>query len=696
MKKKIFIFFIFHLFDLSFTFILNWNIKNSSIDLTPSEDSPTFKTIYENSFYDESAKTGFHAVLNKSITKINSEIKDQNYFRMLDNEINNATNWTDIDKTYFIYGIGHFVCPKGKNFLNQYNNEELIEFRPPNFKGVDNWELICFFQNILDGNVNYKWIFQGFLNFQNETALYGKVFNNNSYKWIGNEINRGLFDFLKSSELIAQQKYNMYALVLRTKGIYLYNYHMQIWNNGGWNHGDEKGDFFLDYRSNEMKAYFDQDSKIFYWMTSNGTTDEFRSGFSTKEINLNTTNINYEVKINSISPFIFLNEVNIIKLQLMRNTRFIYYEISEKKYNNVIYRGVIDIEINQIILNTNEKFKKFEPLTNYSIFAIKDNNAYEICFIKYNNACVKRCPSDKKIFVLNNIDGNHCESTCEKYILKPNDVCTDYCNNTIYSSINDDNKKICGFCKDLNPLKPYKIINENECYEEQPNKTYIFNKKYYLLDYCSDNCKKCSSSEICDECEDGYSKINGKCGKCYDNCETCINFNGNDDIQNCTKCKKNLFFFNETGEGNCIDNCPNGTYNEIDICSKCHENCKTCKEGPKDNNENCETCEDDKYLIKAKDYGSNCVKECPNGTNIINISDIFFCINPEDPNKEEDEEKGEGKDSLLSYIYIIFFGVCLFIMTICIYKHICSNKKNDNELINQIHTELQENNKLMD
>ena len=30
------------------------------------------------------------------------------------------------------------------------------------------------------------------------------------------------------------------------------------------------------------------------------------------------------------------------------------------------------------------------------------------------------------------------------------------------------------------------------------------------------------------------------------------------------------------------------------------------------------------------------------------------------------------------------------------YKNICSNKKNGNELIAQIHTELQENNKLID
>ena len=128
----------------------------------------------------------------------------------------------------------------------------------------------------------------------------------------------------------------MYVLALRTEdddkyGIYLYNYHFHIWNNGGWEHGDKIGKTFLDYMSNDMKAYFSHESNYFYWMTSNGTTDEFRSGFSTKKIDLTIDNIDYQTKKSEISPLIFLNEVKLDKLELMRNTRFIYYEVSEKK-----------------------------------------------------------------------------------------------------------------------------------------------------------------------------------------------------------------------------------------------------------------------------------------------------------------------------------------------------------------------------
>ena len=684
MKIKNFIFIIFHLFDLSFTLIPIWDIKYTSIVWTPSEGSSKVITIYEQSAY------YLHAILTKNITKTNSQIKDQNYIKMLDSEINNKTDWTDIDQSYFVNKVGHFVCPTGKNFLNQYNKENLFEMIPTDFTEVDDWDLICFYIDITnEGGENWKWIFQGFST--NATSkIYGKQLNGNG-NWIVNEIaTKGLFDFIWGTELVEPQKYNFYALVLRSKGIHLNNYHPQIYG-GGWNRGDYKGSILIDYTSNIMQAYFDQDTKVFYWMASNGTTDEFRSGYSTEALDLKVDKLNWGTKNNTDSPFIFLNDVNIIKLKLLRNTRFIYYELSDKKDSNIIYKGIIDIEINQIILNTNENFKKFEPLTNYSIFAIKDNKAYEICFIKDGEKCVKKCQSNTT-FVLNNIDGNHCEKTCQKFRFLSNNVCSDYCNNTFYDYIpGSDNIKMCGLCKDLNPSKPYKIINKEGCLEKKPNNTYIYNEKYYLLDNCSTNCKKCSNRGKCDECEDGYSMINGKCGKCHKNCQICSKFNGNDTNQYCTKCKENLYFLSENRQGNCIEYCPNGTYINTDICSKCHKNCETCQEGPKEDDERCKTCKDKKYLIDADDFGSNCTQECPNGTIITNKSDIFYCTKPGNPERNNEKEKEKEKDKLISYIYIISIGVCLLILTICIYKNICGNKKKDNEMITQIHTELQEN-----
>ena len=209
-----------NLFDLSFTFIPIWDIKKSSIDLTPQEGSSKIITIYENT------ADNLHAVLTKNITKINSEIKDQNYIKMLDKEINNKTNWKDIDQSYYIGGVGHFVCPKGRNYLHQYDNQKLIEIKPDGYSEAEDWELICFFQNVKDGNNDYKWLFQGFLNIKREISLYGKAFNGGN--WVGSNIKNGLFDILKSSDLIDNQKYNMYALALRTEkddkyGIYFFS-----------------------------------------------------------------------------------------------------------------------------------------------------------------------------------------------------------------------------------------------------------------------------------------------------------------------------------------------------------------------------------------------------------------------------------------------------------------------------------------
>ncbi|MBO6195110.1 MAG: hypothetical protein J6O56_02045, partial [Bacilli bacterium] len=74
----------------------------------------------------------------------------------------------------------------------------------------------------------------------------------------------------------------------------------------------------------------------------------------------------------------------------------------------------------------------------------------------------------------------------------------------------------------------------------------------------------------------------------------------------------NYYNYNRTG---CLDTVPDGYYcnsTEDKTIDKCHENCKTCSEGPTDNNNNCLTCPDTgkEYF----DFG-NCLSfsECSNG-----------------------------------------------------------------------------------
>ena len=94
--------------------------KSSSIVLLTS-DSKLF-IIYENN------QTDFHALLTKEIKNNNQGFTSQNYILMKDREINQPTLWEDIHYSYYNSNVGHFICPKGKFFLNQYQKHEFISY----------------------------------------------------------------------------------------------------------------------------------------------------------------------------------------------------------------------------------------------------------------------------------------------------------------------------------------------------------------------------------------------------------------------------------------------------------------------------------------------------------------------------------------------------------------------------------------
>ena len=686
MKFLSFIFILLELINLSLLLIPNWNLKYSSVDLLPDGSSKNDIIIYDYNYNGASYDRNFHAVLTKNITRSDSNIINaQNYFIMTINNKQSIdkTNWEDIESSYFIQGTGHFVCPKGSNFIHQYKDQQLIEIKPNGFPSTDNdWELICYNQ------YRKNWMFQGFLNSKSKIPLFGKYLTNyydsNRNVWRYKNVDEGIFDFLWTTEETGSstQKFNMFALVRLYKNITLRNYEIQCHEDNDMGVGG-LNENLIDYKSTYMHAYFDHRSKLFFWMVSNDT-DEFRSGYSTEPIDIKGKNVNVGKINNIVSPFLFIKKMDIINLNMIRNSRFVIYEVSDE--NKEIYKGIIDIELNQIIFHTNEKFRNFTPLTNHSIFALTDTKAYEICFIKDNNGkCLERCPSGQK-FVLNNKEGNHCANDCYNFTLIPKEICSDYCNNTIYSFKN----KNCGLCKDIDSENQYKIMDQEGCVKEKPNNTYIFNEKYKLLKNCSEHCINCIDSEICNECEEGYELDNYKCKKiekCYDNCKKCTRHSEDENNQHCTECNQTFYYFNKNGVGNCLKECPDEYYINNINCSKCHENCSTCSNGPEDingtENENCNSCKTG-YLLEAEGGFKNCVEECPNGTY---ISDNKFC-------KEIIPDK--DKESLLSFAYIIFIGFCLFIATICIYKNICNNKTKDNELINRIHKELEDNNRLID
>ena len=643
MKIYLILFIFLGLIYNSFLLIPIWDLKSSSINLvSPIKDKAKIK-IYDKDVYN------CHTKLTKEIT-LNEEI---NYIK-IDDDFKIKTEWDDIESSYYFDGAGTFICPKGRYFMNEFNGKEFIEKKPENFNDGDNeWELICYY--------NRGWMFQGFLNRKTITKLYTLRIDYKLIYWKSFEIENGLFDFIWTTDSY-EDIYYMIALLLKGSMIYLERKPIKISGDDEIKIRKASVSKPLYYNSTYTHAYFDKEN-LFYWMSSN-TTKDFKSGYSTKKADVWYSSLDYDIQMNDKSPFYFLKNVTINKLNMIRNTRFVYYEIIYNQTINEIYRGIIDIVLNKIIFNTNEHLTKFKVLTNYSMLAYINESVYEICAIKDidRDKCIKKCPYDTEL-VLDTEKGNYCSSTknCDNYILKPYDICIKECNTMYFASYND----ICGLCKDLFPdSKEFKVINKSECLESKPNNTFYINEELKIVQYCSSNCKYCSNFEQCLECEDNYKLEDGKCFPkiCFFSCQECFKMSIDENDQQCRSCKKNFYYLEE--KLNCLSKCPDGYFANDSYCSKCHPNCVTCKKGPEEFedeiNENCESCQSNKYLIKAKGYPRNCVIECPNGTN---ISDNMNCKFPRNT-----------RDIILSYVFIIFTILLLIILFFFMYRMICCQK----------------------
>jgi hypothetical protein len=151
--------------------------------------------------------------------------------------------------------------------------------------------------------------------------------------------------------------------------------------------------------------YFYKETSIFYYMLYNNVFD-FTSGYSLNEIGKEISS-NEDIKIyaNSESPLKIFGESEIYYLKFIRNTRFAYYKI--KASNAIIYHGILDIKLNKIIFNTNDYIKEFRPLTNYSMLAITNDSAYEICASIQDGKCIEECEEGQEL-IINYEKGNYC------------------------------------------------------------------------------------------------------------------------------------------------------------------------------------------------------------------------------------------------------------------------------------------------
>ena len=572
-----------------------WNFTNSVTNLFLNNSEYSY-TICNKKWHETTL------TLTKTIQK-GTTIVEQNYVK-INNEEELNVDWENIESFYYFDKIG-YICPSGKNNLTIYKDKKLKSVNNHLLSGnINDWDLKCYYQE------RGHYIFLFYLNTYNKGLLYFYKIKSDEIKKVNDNDFHGFFDFIWVSKYIGNYQYNMVWIVHNETYINLqqnlvtidFNYNIYTNLQGLIPLNDE-----LKY----IKANFTNDNYLYYI-----TYDEsnYYSGYSKEKINVDSDLTKISFNKNNNFPLEFVNNFTIKSIDFIRQTKYVYYTIELNQTTNqksVIYYGIIDIINNKVLFNTNEEIKSIKPFSSNSLLIITNSSAYKLCtFTKgEDNNCINECTTGELILDTekSNYCGNKTEKYCENFILKPNNICVLYCNDSIYKI----EKNSCYLCKDMNESKtPYKIFNESNCIENKPENTYFLYEKLKILKYCHDSCKSCSGDKEneCLTCNEGYKLENGKCIKnnCYETCIDCKNISTDEKEQNCTSCKNNKLF--QEDKGNCIDKCLNGYYEKDKYCKNCYEDCETCNKGGNETINNCTTCKDNTKLLQ-EDNG-NCIDKC--------------------------------------------------------------------------------------
>ena len=563
-----------------FSIVPTWNFEKSAINLFSGSNVHSY-AICDRYMYKMSLK------LQKTFTKEGTNIKQKNILYIDNNEIGEVF-WEDIESFYNISNT-YYICPKGKEILTIYNStqQKLTELWPDDFNiEDDNWDLQCYYQE------KEKKMFVAFIN--KHPIIYTLNVENNTNTW-GSKIevfNDGLYDFKWVTDPINNNEYPMKALVLKNNFLTLKGILFKL--DGTITYEEKQEKSFSDIKiTTHSQSYYNLYKEHFYFMTYN-TIDDFCSGYYNETDKISFDGIkDIDPIFNTLSsPLEFLKDFEIKYLNFIRNTKYLYYKIINND-ENITYHGIIDIESNKVIFNTDKEIIEFKPYSNNSMLAITNESAYKICIIKGDdNTCLNECSNNHVFYDI--LKPNTCfkeGDKCENFVLMPNDICIETCDENIFYK-NENNE--CGLCRDLYDGKPYKMINSEGCISENeiPEDNFkIINLKLGLF-----------------SCEENYTFSEGKCNSiCNDLCKTCDIYSEDINDQKCTSCKSENHVLQE---GNCIEECTQGYYEEEKKCLKCSEFCKICQ-----NSENCEECHDGYYLDdenKCKQCSDNC-ETCSNG-----------------------------------------------------------------------------------
>ena len=106
---------------LSTSLTPNWDFSKSTEDLLLDVNKYSY-TLYENTWYYKTI------TFTKNITKTGNTISEKNYLYIDGNEF--EKEWEGIESFYYFGGDPIYICPTGKNYINQYSNKNFYEIKP--------------------------------------------------------------------------------------------------------------------------------------------------------------------------------------------------------------------------------------------------------------------------------------------------------------------------------------------------------------------------------------------------------------------------------------------------------------------------------------------------------------------------------------------------------------------------------------
>ena len=213
---------------------------------------------------------------------------------------------------------------------------------------------------------------------------------------------------------------------------------------------------------------FKNNTYEFYFITYDDI-NKFYSGYTTFDDNFNIDDVN--IFINTQSPFDFLEEVEIKEINFILENKFVYYKLKCKNIDKY-YHGILDIELNKIVFNTNETINTYIPYLNISMLAITPETAYKICIYKNDNDCTDYCPERYII----DTSGSRCGASCspDQVLLMPENICSDTCDTNYKITYNQE----CGLCSFFIIIVLLNLLMEQNVYQQFPMK-----QNYLIMNY---------------------------------------------------------------------------------------------------------------------------------------------------------------------------------------------------------------------